>query len=161
MLVTPKDVNLRKFNFKTMQCKFCRYYPATGAPKTGFCKVLDQDVNATQACDAYQGAEKKFPKYTLKEKDQLDFINGMVKTQPYQHIVVKAIETPIGNLVIIKDTIKPKPHFFSLDMTFHVGHTSREHGWSQEDVNKIIKSVRKRKISLNLYQIGGSHHTNY
>ena len=95
---------------------------------------------AEEVCDAYQGEEGKFPSYKVAEKDFGTFIDGMVKTQPYQHIVDRGIKSPVGWLVIIKDTMKPKPHIFSLNAEFHIGHTSREHGWTQDEVNKIIKA---------------------
>jgi len=137
--VKPFQVRLRKFNFETAKCKICRYF------KDPFCNVLGIDVSPQQVCDAYQGDKNKFKPYKVSDEDIQAFIKGMVRTQPYKHFVVKGIETPIGPLVIIKDSMKPKAHYFSLDMKFHMLHTSQEHHWLQKEVDKLVR-VGKRRI---------------
>ena len=136
-LVTSIQVRLRKHRFETAECEYCRYFVK------GYCKVLDIDVDAEQVCDAYQGAQDKFKPYTVAKKDIMSFIKGMRRLQPYKHFVMKGIETPIGPLIIIKDSMKPIPHYFSLDMKFSLEHTSREHFWTQNEVDRIIRVGRK------------------
>ncbi len=58
------------------------------------------------------------------------------------HRVIGGIDTPVGPLLLIKDTMRPKAHHFSLDMVFSIEHTSREHFWTQSEADKIIKAGR-------------------
>ena len=74
-------------------------------------------------CDGFQGDDKKFIQYKLADEDVEAFGKGMLRRQPYQHKVIKTINTPEGWLVIIRDTVKPNPHYFSLDIEFHKLHT--------------------------------------
>jgi len=147
---TPKDVNLRKFDFPTAKCVNCVYWRnGDGTPAHNKsihphrCAVLAQDTLTDDVCDAWQGDEKKFVPYKVKESERQDFIWGMVTLQPYQHIVVKGLNTPVGWLVLIKDTMKPKAHRFSLPFSFHLVHTTREHNWTQAEVDKIIDAGRR------------------
>ena len=57
------------------------------------------------------------------------------------HIVQRGFLTPEGPIVIIRDTMKPKPHVFSLSKAFHLEHTGGgEHGWTQKEVDRIISA---------------------
>lgn len=138
-VTTPKvsktEVHYREKDFDTAECEYCRYFA-----KNNICKVLGIKVGKEWVCDAYQGDAAKFKSYKVKASDIPAFAKGMVILQPYKHIVVKGLNTPIGFLLIIKDSMKPKPHIFSLDMGFSIEHTSREHHWTQAEVNKIIKA---------------------
>ncbi len=127
-------LNLRQKDFPKGRCGLCRYFVEPNA-----CKILEGPVAAELVCDGFQGIEEGFPPYEVRDEDWLDFVNGMVKEQPYQHIVVAGHLTPAGPIVVIKDTIKPKPHIFSLSKQFHIGHTSTEHHWTQEDVDGFIR----------------------
>jgi DNA adenine methylase len=127
-------LNLREKDFPKGRCGLCRYFV-----EPNVCKILEGPVAAELVCDGFQGIEEGFPPYEVRDEDWLDFVNGMVKEQPYQHIVVAGHLTPAGPIVIIKDTIKPKPHIFSLSKKFHIGHTSTEHHWTQEDVDQLIR----------------------
>lgn len=135
--VSPRKVRLRGHDFVTAMCRLCRYYD------DDFCKVLEEDVLDEQVCDAYQGAEKKYKPYHVVPEDIMAFAKGMRRLQPYKHIVVGGLDTPIGPLLLIKDTMRPKAHHFSLDMDFSVEHTSREHAWQQSEVNRIIKAGKR------------------
>ena len=130
-------LNLREKDFPKGRCGLCRYFV-----EPNICKILEGPVAAELVCDGFQGIEEGFPPYEVRDEDWLDFVNGMVKEQPYQHIVVAGHLTPEGPIVIIKDTIKPKPHIFSLSKDFHIGHTSTEHHWTQEDVDGFIEAGR-------------------
>ncbi len=134
---TPRGLRLRDHDFETAYCEYCRYF------KGEFCKVLDVEVDEEQVCDAYQGAEGKYKPYKVAPKNVMAFAKGMKRLQPYKHIVVGGIDTPVGPLLLIKDTMRPKPHHFSLDMDFSVEHTSREHFWTQGEADKIIKAGRR------------------
>ena len=125
-------LNLRKHDFETAECEYCRYFES---PED--CKVLVGPVSEELVCDAYRG-DKGFQKFTISDEDIEAFGKGMWKTQPYQHRVVKMVESPVGWLMIIQDTMKP-PHRFSLDMPFSIDHLSREHHWTQTEVDKLIK----------------------
>lgn len=127
-------LNLRDKDFPKGRCGLCRYFV-----EPNVCKILEGPVAAELVCDGFQGIEEGFPPYEVRDEDWLDFVNGMVKEQPYQHIVVAGHLTQAGPIVIIKDTIKPKPHIFSLSKKFHIGHTSTEHHWTQEDVDGFIR----------------------
>lgn len=94
-------------------------------------------------CDAYQGANTKYKSFRVAEKDLPAFARGMVKMQPYKHIVMKGLDTPVGYLLIIRDTMKPKPHTFSIDMDFSNEHLAREHNWRQKEINTLIKRGRQ------------------
>lgn len=136
--VTPRGLRLRDHDFDTMECEYCRYYEVS--PQ--YCKVLEIEVEDFQICDAYQGAEPfKGPVYTVS--DPLAFAMGMKRLQPYKHIVMGGIDTPVGPLLLIKDTMRPKAHHFSLDMEFSILHTSREHGWLQSEADRIIKAGKR------------------
>lgn len=134
--VNPKSVNLRWQDFLTASCELCRYYSSSNT-----CQVVEGEILFSQVCDLYQGRENlKDTLYVVKEEDMESFIDGMVKTQPYQHKVLGGFFTPVGWLISIEDTMKPKSHRFSISAEFHVVHTSREHSWTQEEVDKIIDS---------------------
>lgn len=136
--VSKTEVHYRERDFDTAECEYCRYFG-----KNEICKVLTIKVGKDWVCDAYQGAPGKFKSYKVKASDIPAFAKGMVVLQPYKHIVVKGLSTPVGFLLIVKDTMKPKPHIFSLDMGFSIEHTSREHHWTQAEVNKIIQAGKK------------------
>ena len=130
------QLRLRKRQFETGECEYCRYYTFTGE-----CAVLEQGVDADQVCDAFQGDEKRYKEnaFTIKESDVPAFAAGMKRMQPYKHIVIGGHQTPVGFLLIIEDTMKPKPHRFSLDMDFSSEHLAREHHWTQAEVDRVIK----------------------
>lgn len=137
-------VNLRSKDFSEGKCGNCRYFVE---PNT--CKIVVGPVAAEQVCDAFQGAAEAVPPYEVQDKDWVAFVNGMVKNQPYQHIVMSGHLTPEGPIVIIKDTMKPKPHIFSLSKKFHIAHTTNEHHWTQDEVDQLIEaggSSHKNKI---------------
>lgn len=137
----PKLANevlrLRPKDFPDGRCGLCRYFDA---PTT--CKIIEGPVEAEQVCDGFQGIEEGFPAYEVADEDWLAFVNGMVREQPYQHVVQSGHLTPEGPIVVIADTMKPKPHIFSLSKEFHVHHTSREHAWQQEEVDGLIERGR-------------------
>lgn len=134
--IHPSRVRLRKHQFETAECGYCRYFD------DGFCKVLEREVDEEQVCDAYQGDEKKYKLYEIADKDVMAFARGMRRLQPYKHIVMGGLDTPVGPLILIRDTMSPRPHYFSLDMEFSVEHTSREHHWTDSEVNRIIRAGR-------------------
>ena len=131
-------LRLRKHDFETGECEYCRYF---NEPTE--CKVLEGPVSKEKVCDAYQGDEKNVPQYKVADKDIKSFGMGTKLKQPYQHKVIKTIDTPVGWLVIIRDTMKPKPHYFSIDIKFHMGHTAREHHWTQKEVDRLISIGNK------------------
>ena len=131
--ISKLQVNLRKHYFDTAECEYCRYFTSSK-----ICKVLEIEVDEEQVCDAYQGAEGKYISFHISESDIPAFARGMKMKQPYKHIVVKGLDTPIGFLIIIRDTMKPKPHTFSIDMDFSNEHLAREHNWTQEEVDSLI-----------------------
>ncbi len=111
-----------KVGNKGERCKFCDFYDGKKS-----CKIIDGPVNANQICNWIQSRKaKNVPTYKVSEKDWLAFVEGMKKTQPYQHKVIDGALTPAGPLVLIEDTAKPE-HYFSLPMSFHIEHTSLEH----------------------------------
>lgn len=129
-------LRLRNHQFPAGECEYCRYFTFTGE-----CAVLEQEVDEEQVCDAFQGDEKKYKDnaFTIKPSDVAAFAKGMKKMQPYQHKVIGGHLTPVGFLLIIEDTMKPKPHRFSLDMDFSGEHLAREHHWGQPEIDRIIK----------------------
>jgi len=135
--VAKPDLNYRKADFPTGKCGVCKYFIKTGA-----CKVVEGDIKAEDVCNAIQRPNNK-PTYKLPKGKEGAFGRGMVKEQPYQHIVDQMLNTPMGYLVIIKDTMKPKPHYFSLPIKFHIAHTSAEHHWTQKEVDNLIKIGEK------------------
>lgn len=130
--VDNKTLNLRDKEFKHGKCENCIYFV-----KETECKILVGPVAAELVCDGFQGTENAVPKY--KVEDWLKFVDGLVATQPYEHKVIGGHLTPEGPIIIIEDSLKPKPHRFSLSKDFHIAHTTREHYWSQEDIDKITK----------------------
>ena len=134
-----EKLNLRKSDFPTGKCGICKYFLAP----TG-CKIIVGPVAVDLVCNAVQGDQKKFVKYNVPKEDMEAFANGFVSQQPYAHNVVEAVNTPEGWIHIIKDTMKPKPHIFSIPLDFTIEHTSREHNWTQEEVNNLIKSGKKK-----------------
>ena len=131
-------LNLRRHDFETGECEYCRYFE-----EPVDCKILVGPVSEEKVCDAYQG-DKGFEKFEVAEEDIEALGKGMWKTQPYQHRVVKMVETPVGWLMIIQDTMKP-PHRFSLNMPFSIDHLSREHHWLQKEVDGLIR-IGKRLL---------------
>jgi len=138
------EVNLRPKDFPTMKCSVCRYFVADVEPNVA-CKIVTR-AEPELVCDAYQGATREAT-YEVKDEDWLAFVNGMVQEQPYQHIVLRGFLTPEGPIVVIRDTMKPKPHVFSLSKAFHLEHTGGggEHGWTQEEVDRIIVTGGEEK----------------
>lgn len=137
--VSQKDARYREFEFLPGQCQFCRYF----LPQEQRCRVVDGPIRPDFVSDLFQGREASFRDHQYQVKNFGDFIRGMEKTQPYQHIVVGGFNTPEGYVVIIKDTMKPKPHVFSLSQEFHILHTSQEHHWTQEEVDRIEEAGRE------------------
>lgn len=129
------ELNLRRSPWAEKpgpQCEVCRYFKG---PKD--CAILKGPVDEYQLCDGIQGKES-IPRYKISSGKVLAFVKGMVKAQPYQHKVLKGVITPVGPLLIIEDTMKPIPHRFSLPWGFSIEHTSREHIWTQKEVNRLI-----------------------
>ncbi len=143
-LLDPDRANLREADPKNRgeRCSFCQYFDF---PTT--CSILDSQVAMNQVCDWIQsrGDVEGAPKYKIAERDWLAFVQGMIEKQPYQHKVLDGAITPEGPLVLIEDTSTPK-HRFSLSFDFHVGHTSLEHHWTQDEVDRLV-SVGKAKES--------------
>ena len=135
-------LRLRNHQFETGECEYCRYFTFTSE-----CAVLEQEVDSEQVCDAWQGDEKKYIPFEIDESDIPSFAKGMRKTQPYKHIVIGGHKTPVGFLIIIEDTMKPRPHRFSLDMDFSSTHLGREHHWTQKEVDRIIKLGENNAVS--------------
>lgn len=131
--VSPRKVRLRAHEFETMECAYCRYLDGVT------CKVLEIRVEEDQVCDAYQGADP-FKGPVFEVSDVQAFGRGLKRLQPYKHLVQGGIDTPVGYLLLIKDTMRPRAHRFSLDMKFSNSHLTKEHGWLQSEVNKIIKA---------------------
>lgn len=101
----------------TERCKFCAYFED---PST--CRIIDGPVAADQVCDWIFSRETEAGLYEIADEDWLAFVVGMIKKQPYQHIVRDGAITPEGPVVMIEDTAEP-PHRFSLTKKFHVEHT--------------------------------------
>jgi len=140
--LSNKRANLRKAVPKnpTENCKNCVFFKS---PTT--CQVVVGPVGAALVCDWIQSRGLvKEPQYTVKDEDWEAFGRGMVAEQPYQHIVQDAVITPAGPLVMIEDTAKPK-HRFSLTKEFHISHTTLEHHWTQEEVDKLIARGKRTK----------------
>ena len=134
-------LRLRNHQFETGECEYCRYFTFTSE-----CAVLEQEVDAEQVCDAWQGDEKEYIKFEIDEADIPSFAKGMKRVQPYKHIVIGGHKTPVGFLLIIEDTMEPRPHRFSLDMDFSSAHLGREHHWTQKEVERIIKLGKNNAI---------------
>ena len=132
-------LRLRNHQFETGRCEYCRYW------RSGYCQVLELVVDEAQVCDAFQADENVYKQYAfdIAEADVAAFAAGMKKMQPYEHKVLRGVDTPVGYLLIIEDTMKPKPHRFSLDMDFSSEHMAREHHWTQAEVDKIIRLGKK------------------
>ena len=136
--IDAETVNLRDKDFPGGKCSNCRYWVADQAENRGrACKIVTEAA-AELVCDAFQGAAEAVPPYEVRDEDWLAFVEGMVKDQPYQHVVLGGFLTPEGPIVIIKDTMKPEAHTFSLSKDFHIAHTTNEHHWTQKEVDKTI-----------------------
>ncbi len=145
-LVGPKLTNRRsKLRFARTdnpgeRCGKCLFF---SAPTT--CRIVQGPVASELVCDWIQSrGVPDAPTYQIADSDWLAFVRGMVKTQPYQHIVIDGAITPVGPLVLIEDTAKPI-HRFSLDKAFHVGHTTLEHHWTQGEVDQLVRLGRRRE----------------
>lgn len=144
--IDASEVNLRPKDFPTMSCAMCRYF-IKGTDPSEACKIVTR-AEPELVCDAYQGLDPRAPTYEVSDKDWLSFVDGMVKEQPYQHIVQRGFLTPEGPIVIIADTMKPKPHIFSLSKKFHLEHTGVEHGWTQEEADALINVGRRESVAV-------------
>ena len=138
--IDEAEVRLRSKDFPDGKCANCRYF-ITGEQPRDACKIVTRAAPEL-VCDAFQGGEKAVPLYEVSDVDWLAFTNGMVKEQPYQHVVQRGFLTPEGPIVIIADTMKPRPHVFSLSREFHILHTTSEHFWTQGEVNRLIEAGR-------------------
>ena len=142
--LSNKRSRLRKSNSEnpTENCENCLFFEGP----TG-CKIVEGPVVASALCDWIQsrGVVKK-PQYKVSDEDWEAFGRGMIEEQPYQHIVKDVALTPAGPLLLIEDTAKPN-HSFSLSKEFHIGHTTFEHHWTQEAVDKIIKIGKESKLN--------------
>ena len=150
--VSSEKVRLRPKDFDTATCGLCRYFdikkksgPILPYEKTykggdrGYCAVLEGQVGEYYVCDAYQGDEDRYEAYIVRKSDLMAFARGMMLLQPYKHIVKGGIDTPVGVLLLLRDTMKP-PHHFSREISSLGDHLARVHGWAQKDINKIIKA---------------------
>ena len=120
------------------RCGFCQYFEDPDV-----CKIVEGPVTKDLLCDWIQSREVDAPSYEINDEDWEAFGRGMIKEQPCQHIVKDVAITPEGPLVMIEDTAKPDLHRFSLTKAFHVGHTTFEHHWTQEEVDRLIEIGRK------------------
>lgn len=154
--VSKSKLNYREADFPTGECEYCRYF------LNEKCKVVEGDIDEEFVCDAWQGKEN-VKRYKIPSDKIEAFGKGMKKLQPYQHKVIDMIETPVGWLMIIEDTMKPKPHRFSLTAQFSIDHTSREHHWTQEEVDNIISAglVTSKEKGLPLKKEGRKTSTGY
>ena len=134
--IRNSTLNLRRHDFETGECEYCRYFQSPTD-----CKVIVGPVSKEKVCDAFQGG-RNFKEFEIEDDDIKAFGNGIKKMQPYQHKVIGILEAPVGWLMIIQDTMKPKPHRFSLDMPFSIEHLSREHHWTQKEVDRLIRIGR-------------------
>jgi hypothetical protein len=117
---------------KGPNCEVCRYFK-----EPTDCAILKGPVSEYQLCDGIQGKDDT-AHYKIPSGKVLAFVGGMVKEQPYQHKVLKGVITPEGPLLIVQDTMKPTAHKFSLPWKFSIEHTSREHIWTQKEVDRLI-----------------------
>ena len=113
------------------------------------CTIVVGPVTPDLVCDwiqsrGFPGA----PLYRIRDKDWIAFGKGMIAEQPYQHIVRDVAITPEGPMVLIEDTAKPVPHRFSLSKPFHVEHTSWEHHWTQDEVDRLVRRGRSRRTGM-------------
>jgi len=133
--LTNRRANLKEADSDNAgeRCSKCQYFKG---PTT--CTIIKGPVAEDLVCDWIQSREvEDVPVYKVKDRDWIAFGRGMIKKQPYQHIVRDVAVTPAGPLVMIEDTAKP-PHRFSLTKEFHIGHTSLEHHWTQKEVDNLI-----------------------
>lgn len=115
------------------RCSFCRFFID---PES--CKIVEGPISSDLVCDWIQSRDTDAPQYSVTDEDFIAFGLGMIDQQPYQHVVRDVANTPEGPMVMIEDTVKPRPHRFSLSKEFHVEHTSFEHHWTQEEVDKLV-----------------------
>jgi len=122
------------------RCSLCRYFEAPEG-----CRIVER-AGPDLVCDWIQSREvEKALLYEVSDNDWIDFVRGMIDQQPYQHIVRDAAITPDGPLVLIEDTAKPRPHRFSLTKEFHISHSSLEHHWPQQEVDRLIEIGRSEE----------------
>lgn len=144
--IQSDTVNLRAKDFPGGKCSNCRYWVANQGENRGrACKIVTEAAPEL-VCDAFQGAPEAVPPYEVRDEDWVEFVEGMVKDQPYQHIVLGGFLTPEGPIVIIKDTMEPEAHTFSLSKDFHIAHTTNEHHWTQAEVDKLIAAGKATMV---------------
>ena len=145
--LTNQRSNLREANpdNRFERCGSCIFFTSPEG-----CKIIqglkDEEnpmrITEDLVCDWIQSRgndEAQMNPYMVNDRDWEAFGRGMVKKQPYQHIVRDAAITPEGPLVMIEDTAEPNTHKFSLGKDFHIGHTTLEHHWTQEEVDELIR----------------------
>ena len=132
--VSDGEVRLRSYEFTNGKCEYCGYF------NNARCSILEHLVLPSQVCDAYSGSyfyEDSERKYVIEDFGK--FMSGLMKKQPMQNIFVRMVDSPIGIILIFRDSM-PLPHYFSITLNEFVDITQSKHHWSQEEVNMISGS---------------------
>ena len=132
------------------RCDFCRFFEEPVG-----CLAIEGPVEKDLVCDWIQSRGTDAPQYKVAEEDWIAFGIGMVDLQPYEHRVIDVANTPAGQLVLIQDTSDPI-HRFSLSREFHIEHTSLEHHWTQEEVDRMI-AAGKEALKKSLFDVSDKH----
>lgn len=129
--VSDGEVRLRTHEFTTGKCEYCQYFNNVR------CSVLEHVVGPGQVCDAYSG------NYFYNESDRKivveDFkglIKGLMSRQPLQNLVVRSLDSPVGILIIMRDSMETS-HYFSITMNDFMENMINKHHWTQDEVNKL------------------------
>ncbi len=135
-LVTAKLVRLREGEFSSAMCEKCKYWDE------GNCKVLAQATEATQTCDAIFGKEYYeigSTGFKVDRNDHEAFVEGIAKMKAYAHKTLGMVDSPVGQLVLVEDGMKPKPHRFSLPWDSFWEHVHQAHLWTQEEADRLVR----------------------
>ncbi len=129
--VSDGEVRLRSHDFVNGKCEYCTYF------SNARCGILEHLVVPSQVCDAYSGSywfEDSDRKYVIEDFGK--FMSGLMKKQPMQKMFVRMIDSPVGVILIFRDSM-PLPHYFSVTLNEFMETTMSKHHWSQEEVNMI------------------------
>ncbi len=144
--LSKEAVDYRIADFISVKCEICRFFI-----KPSLCSIVEGDIEESWVCDAYQGGcsqdsygeAVRYSGYgTYEIEDWEAFVKSMVEKQPLKLTVRGGFDTPVGQILMMEDSMRPKTHKFSVYKYDFVEYTSKYNGWSQSEVDGAVIEER-------------------
>jgi hypothetical protein len=129
--LSKQIVDYREMDYRTARCGLCKFFNPVA-----LCSIVEGEILPEWVCDAYQGGWDVHKSYEVDDWEA--FVSGMVEAQPLQLRVRGGFITPLGRIIMLEDSMQPRPHRYSMyDGDFMV-YTSQHNAWTQAEVNVLM-----------------------